>query len=149
MPRSLTPLFATLCAALGAVLLTPFHTRAAEPAKAGAPDIQYNRDIRPILAENCFACHGVDSGARKAGLRLDVREAAVDAGAIVPGKPEASDLIARIHADGEPELMPPLKSNKKLTAAQRELLKKWIAGRCRVPAALVVHPAGEGARTRR
>ena len=52
------------------------------------PKLEYNRDIRPILAENCFACHGPDSAARKADLRLDRREAAVEAGAIAPGEPD-------------------------------------------------------------
>ncbi len=136
MLRSLPPL---LCAALGAVLLTSFRPDAlaappeapapklAQPVKPNTSGIEYNRDIRPILAENCFACHGADSAARKAGLRLDLRETAIEAGAIVPGKPEKSAMITRIHADGEKELMPPLKSNKKLTPAQRELLKKWVA----------------------
>ncbi len=131
MHRVLSPL---VCAALCAVLCIPQYqgadaprSPAAQPAKANANGIEYNRDIQPILAENCFACHGADSAARKANLRLDLREAAIELGAIVPGKPEKSAMISRIHADGEKELMPPLKSNKKLTPAQRELLKKWVA----------------------
>jgi hypothetical protein len=89
--------------------------------------LQYNRDIRPILAENCFACHGPDSAARKADLRLDRREEAIAGGAIVPGKPEQSELIHRIYAaDGE-GLMPPVNSKKRLTEEQKALLKRWIA----------------------
>src|SRR5438045_776053 len=65
---------------------------AALQAARGDDKLQYNRDIRPILAENCFACHGPDSAARKAGLRLDRRDEAIKAEAIVPGKPDKSSL---------------------------------------------------------
>jgi hypothetical protein len=78
------------------------------------------------LAENCFACHGPDKAARKADLRLDLREEAIKAGAIVPGKPSESELIARLDAAGA-KLMPPPKSHKKLTPAQKETLKAWVA----------------------
>src|SRR5262245_1976831 len=73
---------------LAAILL------AAAPA-AAADKLQYNRDIRPILAENCFACHGPDSAAREADLRLDKRDVAVEHDAIVPGKPGQSSLVSR------------------------------------------------------
>src|SRR5215204_3526765 len=86
----------------------------------------FNRDIRPILAENCFACHGPDKAARKADLRLDVREDAVKMGAIVPGKPGESEMVARFDAPGA-KMMPPPKSHKKLTAQQKETLRAWIA----------------------
>jgi Protein of unknown function (DUF1553)/Protein of unknown function (DUF1549)/Concanavalin A-like lectin/glucanases superfamily/Planctomycete cytochrome C len=89
--------------------------------------IEYNRDVRPILAENCFACHGPDSAARKAGLRLDDRDAAIKMTAIVPGKTDKSALIEHIFADDPKQIMPPPKTNKKLTAAQKETLKTWIA----------------------
>lgn len=92
-----------------------------------ADKLEYNRDIRPILAENCFACHGPDSAARKAGLRLDRRDDAVKAEAIVPGKPEQSLLVERIFADKPSKQMPPPKTHKVLTAAQKETLKKWVA----------------------
>ncbi len=88
--------------------------------------IEYNRDVRPILAENCFACHGPDSAARKAGLRLDQRDAAVKIGAIVPGKAKESALIEHIFSDDPKVIMPPPKTLKKLTAAQKETLKRWI-----------------------
>jgi hypothetical protein len=89
--------------------------------------LEYNRDIRPILAENCFACHGPDKAARKADLRLDVRDEAVKAGAIVPGKPDDSTLVERVLTDKGGRLMPPPKSHKKLTPAQKEVLKTWVA----------------------
>src|SRR5262245_23897625 len=72
-----------------------------------AGKLQYNRDIRPILADNCFACHGPDSAARKADLRLDKRDQAMSSSAIAPGKPEASELVNRILSDDEALLMPP------------------------------------------
>lgn len=98
--------------------------RSDEPVKAPT----YNRDIRPILSENCFACHGPDKNARKADLRLDQREVAVAAEAIVPGKPEKSGLIERIFTDDAKMQMPPPKAHKTLTAPQKELLRRWIAG---------------------
>jgi len=87
----------------------------------------YNRTVRPILADNCFACHGPDSAARKADLRLDKREAAIDSGAIVPGKPDDSELIQRITSTDPEALMPPAASHKKLTEAQKATLTRWIA----------------------
>ena len=95
------------------------------------PQVEYNRDVRPILSQNCFACHGFDKAARKADRRLDTQEGAVatkdGATAVVPGKPEASELIARIFASKEEDMMPPKKSGKLLTALQKETLKRWIA----------------------
>src|SRR5438876_9499142 len=88
--------------------------------------IEYNRDVRPILAENCFACHGPDSASRKAGLRLDDRDAAVKIGAIKPGNVKESALLDRIHAADPKEIMPPLKTRKTLSAAQKDILKRWI-----------------------
>lgn len=94
--------------------------------------ISFNHDIRPILSHNCIACHGPDEHDRQAGLRLDERAAAVaelDSGrrAIVPGSPAESDLVARIN-ETDPELiMPPPESNHVLTAAQKDLLTRWIA----------------------
>jgi hypothetical protein len=99
---------------------------AADPARA-AGKIGFNRDIRPILSENCFYCHGPDSAARKADLRLDRREVAVKSGAIAPGDPDSSELVARIFAKEAGERMPPPASNKKLTEGQKDLLRQWIA----------------------
>src|ERR1051326_780118 len=92
-----------------------------------ADRLEYNRDIRPILTENCFKCHGQDSVLRKAGLRLDQRDKAVEVNAIVPGKPDESKLVKRIFSDAEDRVMPPHNSNKKLTATQKDVLKRWIA----------------------
>src|SRR4051812_9211150 len=100
---------------------------AAGDVSAAGSKPQYNRDVRPILAENCFACHGPDKMARKAKLRLDVREEAVKAGAIVPGKPQQSPLVERIFTSDKRDLMPPVKSHKKLTQAQKEVLRAWVA----------------------
>jgi hypothetical protein len=91
-----------------------------------AEKLQYNRDVRPILAENCFACHGPDSASRKAGLRLDRREDALRSEAFIPGSPDKSALVQRLHATGK-ELMPPAKTKKTLTAAQKETLRRWVA----------------------
>lgn len=96
-------------------------------ACAGAERVEYNRDIRPILAEHCFACHGADSAARKADLRLDQRQAAIDAGAIDPGQPDNSELIARIVSSDAELLMPPPETQKRLTAEQIKLLSQWVA----------------------
>src|SRR5947208_2511752 len=88
---------------------------------------EYNRDVRPILNENCFACHGQDKTARKGGLRLDIREEAIKKEAFVPGDVEKSALVERIFAIEKDKIMPPPKAHKKLTDAQKETLKRWIA----------------------
>jgi hypothetical protein len=95
---------------------------------ASADDqLQYNRDVRPILADHCFACHGADSASRKADLRIDLRDAAIDGGAIVEGDPDNSELIARVMTDDPELVMPPPETKKTLTAQQKEILSKWIA----------------------
>lgn len=96
-------------------------------AGAAVERIEFNRDIRPILSENCFYCHGQDGNKREADMRLDVRSDAIDAGAIAPGDPEASGLVERIHSDDPDLQMPPEKSNRQLTPEQKDLLKRWIA----------------------
>src|SRR5689334_8048824 len=88
---------------------------AALHVSAGSTDVQFNRDIRPILSENCFACHGPDKNQRKAKLRLDVREVALEKGAIMPGKISESELVRRIYATNLDDLMPPTKTHKTLT----------------------------------
>jgi len=100
--------------------------RGGEPPQDDS-DVQYNRDVRPILAEYCFACHGVDSAARKADLRLDKRAEAIDYGALVPGEPEDSELLARILSDDEDLRMPPPETKKKVSAEEIEILRRWIA----------------------
>ncbi len=89
--------------------------------------VEFNRDIRPILAENCFACHGSDSESREGDLRLDQRAQAIASGAIVAGHPDTSELINRLITDDPDLVMPPLESKKSLTAEQKNLLKQWIA----------------------
>ena len=89
--------------------------------------VDYNEDVRPILSENCFYCHGPDANKRKAKLRLDVRDAALEKKAFVPGDAGASELIKRLASTDSDEVMPPPDSHRTLTAAQKEILKRWIA----------------------
>jgi mono/diheme cytochrome c family protein len=93
----------------------------AGPAR-GQQRLQYNRDVRPILADNCFTCHGPDSASRKADLRLDQRDAAIEMGAIEPGDPDASVLSDRIFTDDLEALMPPPATKKTLTPNQKAML---------------------------
>ncbi len=97
-----------------------------------ADRVSFNRDVRPILSDACFQCHGADEKQRKAGLRLDVKEHAFNAaesGAtpIVPGKPVESELVRRLLTDDASVRMPPTNSGKQLSSQQIELLKRWIA----------------------
>src|SRR5437879_5237670 len=99
---------------------------------SGAAKVDFNRDIRPIMADTCFRCHGFDAKARKARLRLDVREEATQpakSGAvpIVPGRPQTSEVMRRLFAEDEEERMPPAELRKPLTTAQKELFRRWIA----------------------
>ncbi len=96
-----------------------------------ADEVNYNRDIRPILAEKCYPCHGPDKKARKAKLRLDDLAAAVKSGAIAPGKPDDSELIERIFSDDPDERMPPKKSKTSLDAREKDLLRRWITAGAR------------------
>ncbi|HEX4142922.1 MAG TPA: PSD1 and planctomycete cytochrome C domain-containing protein [Pirellulales bacterium] len=107
----------------GAALFT--GQLAAEPQVPAK--VEFNRDIRPILSDKCFFCHGPDAKNRKADLRLDLREEAVMLKAIVPEQPQESGLVKRIFSDDPDELMPPPDSHKTLTAAQKELLERWVA----------------------
>jgi hypothetical protein len=97
---------------------------------AAEPSIDFSREILPILSDNCFECHGPDKETRKGGLRLDIaKDAYADRDgsiAIVPGKPDLSDLVYFIQSDDEDEQMPPPKSKKILSEAEKKLLEKWI-----------------------
>ena len=109
-----------------AYLIAPFGL------EGRAASISYNRDIRPILSDNCFHCHGPDKKTRDSGLRLDIRDEAIKPAksgdiAIVPGQTEESQLVMRIFSDDKEEIMPPPKAHKKLTAEQKDLLKRWVA----------------------
>lgn len=112
-------------AGLFAGLVVGLIPAVAAPAPLGR--VEYNRDIRPILSDTCFNCHGPDQNTRKAKLRLDVREEALAKNAFVPGKPEESELVKRLFSADPDELMPPPEAHKPLTVAQKELLKRWIA----------------------
>src|SRR5688572_25117994 len=102
------------------------HADLAPIAKPEPAKLSYNRDIRPILAENCFACHGPDSASRQAELRIDQRDAAIKMKAILPNDPQNSEAIKRVLTTDKDELMPPPESHKKLTKKQKETLVKWI-----------------------
>lgn len=89
-------------------------------------ELSYNRDIRPILSENCFACHGPDENTREAKMRLDVREAAIEKKAFTPGDAKDSELIYLINSDDEDEIMPPPDSHNELTEKEKQILAQWI-----------------------
>ena len=102
----------------------------AAPVQAAEQPVDYDRQVLPILSDNCYKCHGPDQNARKADLRLDRRDGAfrVKDGrtVIVPGKTGQSELVRRISSRDPQEMMPPPKSNRKLTPAQIDLLKAWV-----------------------
>jgi len=107
---------------------------AAVPAAAGADPtkIEYNRDVRPILSDKCFRCHGFDANARQAKLRLDVHEEALKPAEsaevpIVPGQPNKSEVVRRITSSDEDEVMPPRKANRQLSPREIAVLRQWIA----------------------
>ncbi len=112
-----------------AQLLTAGWFLLTTPAARAGEDIRFNRDIRPLLADTCFRCHG--PAVKKAGLRLDQRDLALHAtesGAvpIVPGNVEESEIIRRIFSDDESEVMPPPAARKVLSAGQKALVKRWV-----------------------
>jgi hypothetical protein len=117
-------------ALLLALMVTLSPHAGADKTMGQAVRVDFSRDIRPILAANCFSCHGQDPTARQANLRLDTREGAIALRngnqAIVPGKPEKSTLVARINAKVPALLMPPAASGHRLTATQKTLLTQWI-----------------------
>src|SRR5262245_24214990 len=99
---------------------------------AVAADVDFGREVRPLLAESCFGCHGPDEKARKGGLRLDRKEGMFSARpegepAVVPGREEVSPLYQRLVADDEADRMPPVKSGKRLTPVQIETIRRWIS----------------------
>ena len=88
--------------------------------------LTFNRDIRPVLASKCFACHGPDESHREADLRLDQRESAINFGALVPGSPEESELLRRILSDNPDERMPPPEAGAPLSKQQKRRFRDWI-----------------------
>ncbi len=124
MMLSMSPLRLTVCVLsslmLGACIVPELH------AASATDSIQFNRDIRPILSDKCFYCHGPDKNHRKGKMRLDVREEALAKEAFVPGNPDESELVRRIFTEDDDEVMPPTKAHKPLTAGQKDLLKRWV-----------------------
>ncbi len=106
-------------------LMTLTQSVAAEHSQP-ASEIRFNQQIRPLLSDNCFACHGPDSSSRKAELRLDTRAGAVTSGAIVPGESKTSELVARILSDDPDFMMPPPESRKQLSPENKQRLIRWI-----------------------
>ena len=95
-------------------------------AQSAESEIRYGRDIRPILSDKCFFCHGPDPETREEDLRLDIREEAIKGKAFVPGHPEKSALIELINSDDKDKIMPPIKSHKKLSAKEKQIFHDWI-----------------------
>jgi len=127
-PRSPHPRFLWAALAFFACAAPVIAASAHRPTTHARPaPVRFNRDIRPILAANCFLCHGFDKNKRVGGLRLDIPDEAVARGVIVPGKPEKSRLISRILATDARRRMPPVSTHKQLTAQQKALLRRWIA----------------------
>jgi hypothetical protein len=116
---------------LGIVAFTVFGKLdfAADPAPT-TPPVNFQRQVRPILSENCFLCHGPDKGTRMADVRLDIREGAFakrkDGVIVVPGKPDESLLIKRVLSDNPAYRMPPMFAHKTLTAEQKDILRRWV-----------------------
>ena len=118
---------------VAALVLTPGsgQTSGVEAADQGTTKIDFDREIRPLLSDRCFRCHGPNEKDRKGAFRLDQEKSALgkaESGEhpIVPGKPESSELIRRITADDVSERMPPQDSGKTLSKSEIELLRRWI-----------------------
>lgn len=119
------------CLALCWSLLAAASLAGAFPTTAS--EVDFLRDVRPILSSRCFKCHGPDAKTRKSGLRLDLREAALKPAksgevAIQPGRSEASELVRRILAEDEDDLMPPPEAKTPLTTQEKDILRRWIEG---------------------
>src|SRR5215510_3301512 len=94
-------------------------------------EVRFNRDIRPIMSETCFRCHGPDKNARVMGMRLDIREEALKPSVtgnipIVPGKPEESEIIKRIFSKDPTRIMPPKFAHKELAEEQKKTIRQWV-----------------------
>lgn len=107
--------------AISALWVAPYAVSAVERP------LSFNRDVRPILSDSCFNCHGPDKASRKAKLRLDLRDDAIEAGAFEPGNPSRSEAISRILSTDADEVMPPPDAHRQLTAKEKETLKRWVA----------------------
>src|SRR5262245_55064216 len=115
-------------ALLALVVFASLGAAAAEPGGGDRAPVNFGRDILPILSDNCFQCHGPDAKVRKAGLRLDTQEGALRTTdpVIRPGQSDQSELVRRISSAEAAKVMPPPKSNHRLTSQQIELLRRWI-----------------------
>src|SRR5690348_9149166 len=96
------------------------------------PAVSFNRDVRPIMSNTCFQCHGPDKSSRMANLRLDIREEALKPTKsgitpIVPGDPSKSAIVERIFSESTAKVMPPVFAHKELTPAQKDTIRKWVA----------------------
>ena len=116
-------------AAGGVCTVTALATSSGQAADSER--VSFNRDMRPIMSDTCFRCHGPDRNARMAGLRLDIREEAIKPTRsgrtpIVPGDPDKSEIVARIFASGA-RVMPPVAAHKELTAKQKDTIRRWVA----------------------
>ena len=101
---------------------------ASRSAIAADRPVRFNRDVRPVLTDKCFACHGPDAETVAGDLRLDLSDSVTsEGGVIVPGNPEGSELVRRIFSNDAEEMMPPAETHKPLTQTERELLRRWIA----------------------
>src|SRR5215470_13564286 len=101
-------------------------------ASAAYAEVGFNRDIRPIMADTCFRCHGPDKNARMAGMRLDIRDEALKptptgVTPIVPGDPDHSAIVQRVLATNPARIMPPNYAHKELTPAQKDTIRRWVA----------------------
>jgi hypothetical protein len=129
-----SPFVLCWCGILGIVTSANSRPAASAEASSSSQRLSFDRDVRPILSDNCFGCHGPDGGSRQAGLRLDVQDAAIaelESGsrAIVPGRIADSELVARITSDDPDLVMPPPEAKiGRLSAEQVETLTAWIAG---------------------
>jgi hypothetical protein len=113
------------------LLLVCLMNGLAASSSQAAPPVEYNRDVRPILSDKCFLCHGPDKNTRKAGLRLDSRDSGITGGksgkaALVPGKPSESELVRRILTHDDDDLMPPAEHHKPLTDREKDVLQRWV-----------------------
>ncbi|MEZ6034226.1 MAG: PSD1 and planctomycete cytochrome C domain-containing protein [Planctomycetaceae bacterium] len=110
------------------VILLSIHVASVSAQESASPSaaIDFNRDVRPILSNHCFQCHGEDEDSRQAELRLDIRTAALEKQAIVPGEADKSSIVARITSHDPEERMPPASTNKPLSAKQIAVLTRWI-----------------------
>jgi len=118
---------ASVALGLASIFLSAGPLSTASGQEAPALAVDFNREVRPILAEFCFSCHGNDASHRQADLRLDQREAVIESGVIVPGDPLASLLVQRITSTDSDLVMPPPESRKVLPQKHQETLRRWVA----------------------